>query len=127
MVLASRIHHFGQVSTMLPMTFGFVLMGPISGMPSDKYGPRWIATYGMTLVPLVFICLSMLPYNFDYWELSILIFLMGVGNGMFSSPNSSSVINSVPPQDRGVASGTMFTLTSSANTVSMAAFSPSLS
>jgi len=64
----------------------------------------------------------MLPYNFDYWELGILIFLMGAGNGMFSSPNSSSVMNSVPPQDRGVASGTMFTLTSSANTVSMAVF-----
>jgi MFS family permease len=107
---------------MLPMTFGFVVMGPISGILSDKYGPRWIATCGMTLVTLVFICLSMLPYNFDYWELGILIFLMGAGNGMFSSPNSSSVMNSVPPQDRGVASGTMFTLTSSANTVSMAVF-----
>jgi len=107
---------------LLPMTLGFVVMGPISGILSDKYGPRWIATCGMTLVTLVFIGLSMLPYNFDYWELGILIFLMGAGNGMFSSPNSSSVMNSVPPEDRGVASGTMFTLTSSANTVSMAVF-----
>ena len=104
------------------MTLGFVIMGPISGILSDKYGPRWIATAGMTLVTLVFIGLSMLPYNFDYWELGILIFLMGLGNGTFSSPNSSSIMNSVPPQDRGVASGMMFTLSSSANTLSMAVF-----
>jgi MFS family permease len=61
---------------MLPMTLGFVIMGPISGILSDKYGPRWIATAGMTLVALVFIGLAMLPYNFDYWELGILVFLM---------------------------------------------------
>ncbi len=107
---------------MLPMTLGFVIMGPISGILSDKYGPRWIATIGMTIVCLVFLGLSMLPSNFDYWELGILIFLMGSGNGMFSSPNSSSIMNSVPPQDRGVASGMMFTLSNSATTLSMAVF-----
>jgi MFS family permease len=107
---------------MLPMTLGFIIMGPISGILSDKYGPRWIATTGMALVTLVFIGLAMLPYNFDYWELGILIFLMGIGNGMFSSPNSSSIMNSVPPQDRGVASGMMSTLMNSAATLSMAVF-----
>jgi MFS family permease len=107
---------------MLPMTLGFIIMGPISGILSDKYGPRWIATAGMALVTLVFIGLSVLPYNFDYWELGVLIFLMGIGNGMFSSPNSSSIMNSVPPQDRGVASGMMSTLMNSAWTLSMAVF-----
>lgn len=107
---------------MLPMTLGFMIMGPISGMLSDKYGPRWIATAGMTIVALVFIGLSLLPYNFDYWELGILIFFMGIGNGMFASPNSSSIMNSVPPQDRGVASGMMSTLSNSASTLSMSVF-----
>ncbi|AKB80418.1 Permease, multidrug efflux [Methanosarcina horonobensis HB-1 = JCM 15518] len=64
----------------------------------------------------------MLPYNFDYWELGVLIFLMGIGSGMFSSPNTSSIMNSVPPQDRGVASGMMSTLMNSASTLSMAVF-----
>lgn len=107
---------------MLPMTLGFIIMGPISGILSDKYGPRWIATSGMAIVTLVFIGLASLPYNFDYWQLGILIFLMGIGNGMFSSPNSSSIMNSVPPQDRGVASGMMSTLMNSAATLSMAIF-----
>ncbi|HWQ48239.1 MAG TPA: MFS transporter [Methanosarcina sp.] len=107
---------------MLPMTLGFMIMGPISGMLSDKYGPRWIATAGMSIVALVFIGLALLPYNFDYWELGILIFFMGIGNGMFASPNSSSIMNSVPPQNRGVASGMMSTLSNSANTLSMSVF-----
>ncbi|WP_394298324.1 MFS transporter [Methanosarcina barkeri] len=107
---------------MLPMTLGFMIMGPISGMLSDKYGPRWIATIGMTIVTFAFIGLSLLPYNFDYWELGILIFFMGIGNGMFASPNSSSIMNSVPPQNRGVASGMLSTLANSANTLSMSVF-----
>ncbi len=107
---------------MLPMTLGFMIMGPISGMLSDKYGPRWIATAGMTIVALVFVGLSLLPYNFDYWELGVLIFFMGIGNGMFASPNSSSIMNSVPPQNRGVASGMLSTLGNSASTLSMSVF-----
>ena len=107
---------------MLPMTIGFMVMGPISGTLSDKYGPRWIATSGMTIVTLVFIGLSFLPYNFDYWELGVLIFFMGIGNGMFASPNSSSIMNSVPPQHRGVASGMLSTLGNSASTLSMSVF-----
>ncbi|HTY90681.1 MAG TPA: MFS transporter [Methanocella sp.] len=107
---------------MLPMTIGFILMGPISGILSDKYGPRWIATGGMALVTLCFIGLATLNFDFEYWQLGVLLFLMGCGSGMFASPNSSSIMNSVPPQDRGVASGMMSTLMNSANTASMAIF-----
>jgi MFS family permease len=107
---------------MLPMTVGFIIMGPTSGILSDKYGPRWIATGGMALVALCFIGLALLNYDFAYWQLGVLMFLMGCGNGMFASPNSSSVMNSVPPQDRGVASGMMATLMNSAMTLSMAIF-----
>jgi len=107
---------------MLPMTLGFIIMGPIAGGLSDKYGPRWIATAGMVLVTLCFAGLAMLNYDFEYWQLGALIFLMGCGNGMFASPNSSSIMNSVPPEDRGVASGMMSTLMNSANTASMAVF-----
>ena len=107
---------------MLPLTFGFILMGPISGMLSDRYGPRWIATTGMVLAATAFLILASLPYNFDYIELGLTLFLMGVGGGMFGSPNSASIMNSVAPQDRGVASGMMTTVMMTAFTVSMAMF-----
>jgi MFS family permease len=77
---------------MLPMIIGFIISGPTAGILSDKYGPRWIATGGMVVVTFAFIGLALMPYSFDYWMLGGLIFLMGIGMGMFTSPNSSSIM-----------------------------------
>jgi MFS family permease len=107
---------------MIPLTIGIIIMGPISGALSDNYGPRWIATIGMIISTISFLFLVVLPYNFNYIEFALVLFMMGVGGGMFGSPNSSSIMNSVPPQDRGVASGMMFTIMNTSFTVSMAIF-----
>ncbi len=107
---------------MLPLTLGVIIMGPISGILSDKYGPRWIATIGMIMNTIGFIILASLPANFNYWELGLTLFFMGLGSGMFGSPNSASIMNSVPPQERGVASGMLTTIMNTAFTASMAIF-----
>jgi MFS family permease len=107
---------------MIPLTIGIIIMGPISGVLSDKYGPRWIATIGMIINALAFLLLAALPYNFSYLEFGLVLFMMGIGGGMFGSPNSSSIMNSVPPQDRGVASGMMYTIMNTSFTASMAIF-----
>jgi MFS family permease len=107
---------------MLPLTAGVIIMGPISGWLSDKYGPRWIATIGMVITTIAFLVLASLPYNFQYFYFGLALFMMGVGNGMFGSPNSASIMNSVPAQDRGVASGMMTTVMNTAFTASMAMF-----
>ena len=107
---------------MLPLTAGIAIMGPISGSLSDKYGPRWIATIGMVISAISFLILAVLPYNFSYWELGLTIFMMGIGGGMFGSPNTASIMNSVPPHERGVASGMMYTIVNTAFTTSMAIF-----
>jgi MFS family permease len=107
---------------MLPLTAGVIIMGPISGWLSDKYGPRWIATIGMVITTISFLVLADLPYNFQYVYFGLALFMMGVGNGMFGSPNSASIMNSVPAQDRGVASGMMTTVMNTAFTASMAMF-----
>jgi MFS family permease len=107
---------------MLPLTAGIIIMGPISGILSDKYGPRWIATIGMSICALAFLVLAALPYDFTYLEFGLAVFMMGVGGGMFGSPNSASIMNSVPSEDRGVASGMMFTIMNTSFTASMAIF-----
>lgn len=106
----------------LPLTLGLAIMGPISGHLSDKYGPRWISTAGMVINVIAFLVLAALPYNFDYWVFAIAIFAMGLGYGMFGSPNSSSIMNSVPAEARGVASGMQYTIMNTAFTVSMGIF-----
>jgi EmrB/QacA subfamily drug resistance transporter len=90
---------------MLPLTFGFLVSGPISGILSDKFGARPFATGGMVLGAISFGLLMLLPANFNYFVFALFIFLNGVGSGLFAAPNSTGIMNSVPARERGQASG----------------------
>ena len=90
---------------MLPMTIGFLVAGPLSGMLSDRYGARPFATSGMLLSAATFGALMLLPADFSYPVFGLLIFLNGVAMGLFASPNTAAIMNSVPARHRGVASG----------------------
>ena len=103
----------------LPMTAGFLVSGPTSGILSDKFGSRGIATSGMGVFALSFVGLMLLPTNFPYWAFAILVAINGIGSGMFASPNSSSIMGSVPAEDRGAASGMRSTFQNSGTAVSI--------
>ncbi|MCU1643191.1 MAG: major facilitator transporter [Nocardia sp.] len=107
---------------MLPLTAGFMLAGPLSGLLSDRYGTRPFATGGLVVMALSFIGLLMLPVNFDYPVFAALILLNGIGQGVFSSPNTSSIMSSVPPTRRGVASGMRATFQNSGMSLSIGIF-----
>jgi MFS family permease len=104
---------------LLPMTAGFLVSGPTSGILSDKFGSRGIATAGMAVFAASFVLLMMLPVDFPYWAFALLVALNGIGSGMFASPNSSSIMGSVPARDRGVASGMRATFQNSGTAVSI--------
>jgi len=107
---------------LLPLTAGFFIAGPLSGTLSDRFGARWFASGGMLLFALSFVGLLMLPVNFPYMAFALLIALNGVGIGMYSSPNSSSVMSSVPAEYRGVASGMRSTFQNSGTSLSIGVF-----
>ncbi len=90
---------------MLPLTVGFLVAGPLSGYLSDRYGARPFATGGMLLGALSFILLMLLPANFPYWIFGSMIFLNGIGSGLFAAPNTTGIMNAVPSRERGQASG----------------------
>jgi MFS family permease len=104
---------------LLPMTAGFLVSGPTSGILSDKFGSRGIATAGMAVFAVSFMGLMLLPVNFPYWAFAFLIAVNGIGSGMFASPNSSSIMGSVPARDRGAASGMRATFQNSGTAVSI--------
>ncbi len=107
---------------MLPLTAGFLVAGPISGTMSDKFGSRGLATAGAALTGGAFIGLMLLPVNFPYVAFALLLALIGVATGMFASPNSSSIMGSVPAADRGVASGMRSTFQNSGTAISIGVF-----
>jgi MFS family permease len=107
---------------MLPMMIGFLVAGPLSGYLSDRYGARPFSTGGMVLAAVTFLGLTFLPADFTYLPFAILLFLNGAGMGLFSSPNTSSIMSAVPPEHRGAASGMRATLQNSGMLLSMAVF-----
>jgi MFS family permease len=107
---------------MLPLTAGFLAAGPVSGYLSDRLGSRGLATSGAVLFGASFLGLMILPIDFSYWVFAVLIALNGIASGMFASPNSSSIMGSVPAASRGVASGMRATFQNSGTAVSIGLF-----
>ena len=107
---------------MLPLTAGFLIAGPISGILSDWYGPRLFATSGLLLAAACFAGLMLLPVVFPYWLFALLIFGNGVGSGLFASPNTSAIMSAVPASQRGSASGMRSTFQNSGMSLSIGIF-----
>ncbi|MET7477303.1 MFS transporter [Streptomyces sp. NPDC005648] len=107
---------------MLPLTLGFLIAGPLSGYLSDRFGARLFATGGLALVACSFLGLLALPVDFDYGLFAALLLLNGLGQGMFSAPNTSSIMGSVPAEYRGVASGMRSTFQNSGTALSIGVF-----
>src|SRR5260221_412694 len=107
---------------LLPMTAGFLVAGPVAGTLSDRFGPRGMATAGMVVFGGSLIGLMVLPVNFGYRAFALLIAANGVGSGMFASPNTSSIMSSVPARQRGVASGIRATFQNSCTAPSIGMF-----
>jgi len=107
---------------MLPLTLGFLIAGPTSGWLSDRFGARPFATGGMVVAAASFGLLEILPVNFEYWQFALILALNGIGMGLFASPNRAGIMNSLPPERRGVGAGMSSTFQNSATVLSIGIF-----
>ena len=107
---------------LLPLTGGFLIAGPASGLLSDRFGARGFASAGALVFGASFIGLMLLPVDFSYWAFALLIAANGIGGGMFSAPNASSIMSSVPAAQRGAASGIRATFQNSGTALSIGVF-----
>ncbi|MFF8990574.1 MFS transporter [Streptomyces sp. NPDC014983] len=107
---------------MLPLTIGFLLAGPLSGALSDKFGARLFAACGFLVMAVSFAGLLVLPSDFSYGAFAALIFLNGLGGGLFAAPNTAIIMSSVPADARGAASGMRATFQNAGMVLSMGVF-----
>ena len=107
---------------MLPLTAGFLVAGPASGVLADRYGARPFATGGLVLAAVSFLLLQALPVDFNYLGFGAILFLSGIGMGMFGAPNQTGIMNSLPPDQRGAGGGMTMTFMSSAQVLSIGIF-----
>jgi MFS family permease len=95
----------GLLLTPVPITMA--LVAPFSGVASDRFGPRVLASAGMAIMALGLLSLTQLPIDFALPDLIWRLVLLGIGQGLFMSPNSSAVLGAVPRSRVGTASGTL--------------------
>jgi MFS family permease len=107
---------------MLPMTFGFLIAGPLAGSLADRIGARPFTLSGMLLMAASFIALVLIPVNFNYWLFALLVFLNGLGGGIFTAPNTAAIMSSVPAEERGAASGVRATFFNAGSSLSIGIF-----
>jgi MFS family permease len=106
----------------LPQMVGFFVAGPLSGRLSDRYGARWFSTGGMVVTAVGFVLLNTLPADFSYWIFAVYLFIVGVGMGLFASPNTAAIMSAIPARYRGVASGMRATFMNAGMMLSMGVF-----
>jgi MFS family permease len=107
---------------MLPLTVGMLVVGPISGVLSDRFGARGFATAGMLGAAASFALLMVLPTDFAYPWFAAALALTGASMGLFASPNRAAVMNSLPAADRGAGGGMNQTFQNTAQVISIGIF-----
>src|ERR1700728_3191147 len=107
---------------LVPLTVGFLVSAPLSGLLSDKFGAKAFTVGGALLTGVTFLLLIFVPVDFAYWEFAVVIALNGFGSGLFVSPNWAEMMNSVPPNQRGAAGGMIATFQNSAVVLSIGIF-----
>ncbi len=109
---------------MAPFGAAFMLVGPVSGHLSDRYGSRGLATAGLLISGIGLLGLATVVSSTPYWLLALYQALMGGGSGLFASPNTNAVMSSVVPQKRGTAAGVNYMLMSTGQMLSIAIVFP---
>jgi len=107
---------------LVPLTVGFLLSAPTSGILSDKFGAKAFTVGGALLTAASFLALAFLPVNFHYWLFALLLVFNGFGSGLFVSPNRAEMMNAVPANQRGAAGGMIATFMNSASVLSIGIF-----
>jgi EmrB/QacA subfamily drug resistance transporter len=97
------VKHVGLFQTVVPIMLG--ITAPIAGSLSDRYGSRGISLIG--LIIMVVGCWTISTIKMDTSALGYIIRVLplGLGAGLFQSPNNSAIMGSVPRERLGVASG----------------------
>jgi MFS family permease len=107
---------------MVPLTIGFLITAPTSGILSDRFGARAFTVGGALVTAVSFLLLLFLPVNFPYWAFALILALNGLGSGLFASPNRAEVMNSLPADARGAGGGMMATFQNTAFVLSIGIF-----
>jgi EmrB/QacA subfamily drug resistance transporter len=88
-----------------PLAVGMLVSSPPAGLWADRHGSRGLAAAGMVVSAVGLGLMTTLQVHTPYWQSMLWLAIVGVGSGMFNSPNTAAMMGSVPPYRRGIAAG----------------------
>ena len=105
---------------LIPLAAGMLVASPIAGWWADRHGSRGTAVAGMLVTAAGLAGMTTLQVASPFWESALWLAIVGVGSGMFNSPNTAAMMAAVPPWRRGIASGTRTMLQNTGAVISIA-------
>ncbi|QSZ26771.1 MFS transporter [Aceticella autotrophica] len=103
-----------------PFAMSMMVVSPISGWLSDKYGARMLSSLGLLISSVGLMGLMRITAHTSLIELIIWMMVIGAGSGMFFSPNTSEIMGTVPADKRGIAAGTRTMMNNAGTVISIA-------
>jgi EmrB/QacA subfamily drug resistance transporter len=103
LVLHYPIEHIGLLMAVTPVIGG--LVSPLAGNLTDRFGTRSIMLIGLILMTVGCVAVSTLDAQMRDLDYLLRVIPLGLGWGMFQSPNNSAILSAVPPERLGIASG----------------------
>src|SRR5256714_123273 len=103
-----------------PMAIGMLVSSPLAGIWADRRGSRTLAALGMLVGAVGLALMTTLEPHSPYWQSTLWLFIVGVGSGMFNSPNTAAMMGTVAPHRRGIAAGTRTMLQNTGAVISIA-------
>jgi EmrB/QacA subfamily drug resistance transporter len=90
---------------LIPLALGMLIASPLAGVYADRHGSRTLAALGMLVSAIGLAGMTTLDVHTPYAQSALWLALVGIGSGMFNSPNTAAMMGSVPAQRRGIAAG----------------------
>ena len=103
-----------------PMALGMLVASPLAGAWADRYGSRTLSALGMLVSAVALGAMTTLEVHTPYWQSTLWLALVGIGSGMFNSPNTAAMMGAVPAFRRGVAAGARMMLQNTGAVISIA-------
>jgi EmrB/QacA subfamily drug resistance transporter len=103
-----------------PMAVGMLIASPLAGIYADRHGSRALAALGMVVSAVGLAGMTTLQVHSAYWQSTLWLAIVGIGSGMFNSPNTAAMMGTVPPARRGIAAGARMMLQNTGAVISIA-------
>jgi EmrB/QacA subfamily drug resistance transporter len=103
-----------------PMAIGMLISSPLAGIYADRRDSRVLAALGMVVTAAGLVGMTWLQRDSSYWIGALWLGVVGIGSGMFNSPNTAAMMGTVPADRRGIAAGARVMLQNTGAVISIA-------